>query len=135
MICFLPGRGSVLMIFTITPLTNWGPIVLALTGGAESSLVADQFEKKGKKKFYIYQFDKLKMPQKYISNVTYTRNEAKGIKYCYCRYFFFKLNLGSRLFTEVTMSEKKICIHHILPLKSISYSIQLQLILESRILE
>lgn len=42
------------MIFTITPLTNWGPIVLALAGGAQSSLVADQVknrvEKKNRKK-------------------------------------------------------------------------------------
>lgn len=43
------------MIFTITPLTNWGPIVLALAGWAESSPVAGQREKAGgEKKNYIY---------------------------------------------------------------------------------
>lgn len=42
-----------LMIFTITPLTNWGPIVLALTGGAPSSSVADQFRKRREKTSHL----------------------------------------------------------------------------------
>lgn len=37
------------MIFTITPLTNWGPIVFALAGGAEPKPVAGQFKNQGEK--------------------------------------------------------------------------------------
>lgn len=46
--CFLPGRGSVLTIFTITPLTNWGPVALTFSWGQHSSLLAVDLTRKEK---------------------------------------------------------------------------------------
>lgn len=42
--CFLPGRGSALTIFTITPLTNCGPTA-GTFGEQHSSFAADWVEK------------------------------------------------------------------------------------------